>query len=177
MRTCNCGKTTERMKATELNYIHQEDELQEGTVPIESLILLRGIINDRYVQILKDDGCNTNVISHEFYKKNKELFKVVKRNIEVRHSEDKTVEQASEVILEGTIRIGTHVYTSNWVIARCRYDVILGMLWHVANNPEIDYSRMVVKVNSEDLPLACSGNRKIRKVQVMNLGVKSSEIC
>ncbi len=60
-------------------------------------------------------------------KNNSELFEVVKRPAEVMHSEDNTVEEASEVILGEELRIGTHVYTSNWVVASCRYDVLLGM--------------------------------------------------
>ncbi len=60
-------------------------------------------------------------------KDNSELFEVVKRPVEMIHSEDNTVEKASEVILGAELRIGTHVYTSNWVVASCRYDFLLGM--------------------------------------------------
>ncbi len=77
--------------------------------------------------MLKDDCCNANVVSREFLKKNSELFEVVKRPVEVMHSNDNTEEKASEVIPGAELRIGTHVYTSNWVVASCRYDVLLGI--------------------------------------------------
>ncbi len=101
----------------------------------------------------KDDGCNTNVVSREFLKNNSELCEVVKGPVEVMHAEDTTVEKASEVILGAELCIGTHAYTSNWVAASFIYDVLLGMPWHVAINPKIEYSKRIVKVDSENLPL------------------------
>ncbi len=101
-------------------------------MPLETLIVLEGSLNGKRVRVLKEDGCNTNVVSGEFLKNKSESFKVLKRPVEVMHSEDNTLEKAS-----AELRFGTHVYTSNWVVARCRYDVLLGLPWHVANNPKI----------------------------------------
>jgi len=150
---------------------HDEDST-EGLIPVEPLLVLDGDLNGKRVRVLKDDGCNTNVVSHDFFMNNRKLFSVVKKNVEVRHSKRETVEEASEIILGGTVRIGTHVFKSNWVVASCRYDVLLGMPWHVAHNPKIDYSRRIVKVGADILPLETTLDLKEDKVQVMNLGVK-----
>ncbi len=106
-------------------------------------MVLEGSLNGKRVRVLKDDGCNTNVVSREFLKNNSELFEVFQRHVELMHSEDNTVETASEVLLGAELRIGTHVYSSNWVVESCRYDVLLGMPWHVANNPKIEYSKQI----------------------------------
>lgn len=36
---------------------------EEHKVPIDELITMPGTLNGRQVTVLKDDGCNTNVIS------------------------------------------------------------------------------------------------------------------
>lgn len=90
----------------------------------------------------------------------------------VRHSKKQLVKEASVLILKGTLRIGTHNYRSNWVVASRRYDVLLGMPWHVANNPKTDYRKRIVKVNENVLPLVSDEKRKTGEVKVMNIGFK-----
>ena len=68
----------------------------------------------------------------------------------IHHSRDVSVEEASEVVLNGTLQIGSHTYITNFnFVAECRCDVLLGMPWHVANNPSIDYFERVVTVNGD----------------------------
>lgn len=102
---------------------------------------------------LKDDCCNTNVVSQEFFLNNREIFRSVKKRVEVFHSEKKTTEIAPEFFLAATIRIGSHVYISNWVVARSRYDVLLEISLHVVHNPDTNYTSWTVKIGSDDLPV------------------------
>ncbi len=110
------------LKSRKVNTRAQEKgkDVHNGSLPLETLMVVEGSLNGKPIRVLKDDGCNTNAVSREFLKFNSELFKVVQRPVEVMHSEYNTVEKASEVILGAELRIGTHVYTSNWVLASCR---------------------------------------------------------
>ena len=47
----------------------------EETIHLEHLLVLSGTMNGLSVRVLKDDGCNTNVVSREF------LDKYRRRNI------------------------------------------------------------------------------------------------
>lgn len=150
-------------------YIHDDKE-----VPIKPLIVLEGTINGKNVRMLKDDGCNTNLVSKEFLKRNRRLFKVISTITSIQHSMQGSGERASEMILSGTIQIGSHVYTSNFLVGSCRYDVLLGMPWHVANNPQIDYPNRRVLVGNEDLfgTLDSEKSPEVDEIQVTNLSVK-----
>ncbi len=47
---------------------HEKSERSpiEGPIPMDDLIVLDGSIDGRKVRVLKDDGCNKNVVSQEF---------------------------------------------------------------------------------------------------------------
>ena len=81
------------------------------------------------------------MVSREFLAKyrSRDIFEVCQENVTFQDSRKGTKEEASEVILNGTLRLGAHTYNSNWIVTNCRYDVLLGMPWHVARNPSIDY--------------------------------------
>ncbi len=98
------------LKSVKLNATVEEkdDEIHGGNVRLETLIVLEGSLNEKRVRVLKRDGCNTNAVSREFLKNNRELFEVVKRPVEVMQSEENAVEKISEVILGAELRIGTH---------------------------------------------------------------------
>ncbi len=49
-------------------------------------MVLEGSFNGKRVRVLKDDGCNTNVVSGAFLKKNSALFDVAKRPVEAAKS-------------------------------------------------------------------------------------------
>lgn len=142
----------------------------EDIVPVEELIVLNGALDGRKVKVLKDDGCNTNVVSRNFFEKNKSSFKWKRCNVEVRHSKQDSVERSSEVIMGATLVIAEHSYKSNWLIANCRYDVLLGMPWHIANNPDINYKRRIVNIGSHSLSTHLALPKQ--KVEVQNMSVK-----
>ena len=150
-------------------YIHDDKE-----VPIDPLIVLEGTINGQKARMLKDDGCNTNLVSKEFLQRNRRLFKVIRTRTSIQHSMQGSGERASEMILNGTIKIGSHVYTSNFLVGSCRYDVLLGMPWHVANNPKIDYPNRRVLVGNKYLygMIDSEDSPQVDDIKVTNLSVK-----
>lgn len=77
------------------------------------LLFLCGIVNDSQFKVLKDDGCNTNILSSEFVKRNRKLLNVSKTFLNIEHSDDNFSENASEVVLDVTIQIGKHQYRYN----------------------------------------------------------------
>ena len=143
----------------------------EDLIPVESLLVLDGELGVRKVSILKDDGCNTDVVSRDFAHRNAHLFDLMQCSIPVSHSKKDTSELATQVIVRRNLQIGTHQYLSNWAVADCRYDVSLGMPWYIQAKPEVDYSLPRITVDGESLPQMPV---KVRngEVQVTNLGVK-----
>ena len=144
----------------------------DGPIPVEPLFVLSGKLNGVSVRVLKDDGCNTNVISHRFLDQHRQRFDVRKSRVIVQHSRDGSEEESSYMVINGTLKIGSHAYTSNWIVAECRYDVLLGMPWHVASNPLIDYERRIVRVDDDELPFDPFVKEHGPRVRVSNLGVK-----
>lgn len=56
----------------------------------------------------------------------------------INHSSRDVTVQTNEIVLDTEIQIGDHKYKSNWIVADCRYDVLLGMPWHVDCSSKID---------------------------------------
>ena len=52
-----------------------ENISMNSSVVVKDLLVLDGTLEMKRVRVLKDDGCNTNVVSHEFFRKNKSCFK------------------------------------------------------------------------------------------------------
>ena len=149
----------------------KNESIQSGEVPLEPLLVLRGRLNGVSVRVLKDDGCNTNVISSRIVDLNRQNFRVIRKNVVVKHSKDGTNEQSSQIVLHGTLKIGSHTYTSNWVVSDTRYDVLLGMPWHVAHNPQTDYNKRIVRVHDGELKFQ-HPKESNSSVKVTNLSVK-----
>ena len=75
--------------------------------------------------------------------------------------------------LDGQVSIGSHVYRSNWTVADCRCDVLLGMPWNLENKPTVDYAVPSVSVEGVSLPLRGFAFDSERRIKVTNIGVKS----
>lgn len=123
------------------------------------------------VSALKDDGCNTNVISKDFVDKHPHLFRIEDTNITVIHSKKESREVATQVVMGTGIRIGTQSYRSNWAVADCRYDVLLGMTWNKDTAPKVSYEEPTVCIGEEILPIR-SADDEHQRVKITNLGVK-----
>lgn len=128
------------------------------------------MIKGQQVRILKDDGCNTNIVSTEFFEKNRYMFDVADANITISHSEKNTVETATKIIKAATVYVAGVAYTSNWAIASCRYDALFGMPWHTDTRPKVDYATREVWVGNTKLPLARFSIDDVARVS--NISVK-----
>lgn len=147
------------------------NEQQKGEdLPISELLFLKGLMARNEVSVLKDNGCNTNFVSIDFFRKHRKMFTVHKADIVISHSQQDTMDNADMVIRDATVHIGDYAYTSNFAIDSCRYDILLGMPWHVSAQPTIDYKARCVKVNGMYLPLEEMENDD--KIRVTNISVK-----
>ena len=107
------GRDVPKFSSAESNaMIRSRDENipAEEPIPVELLLVLSGAMNGLSVKVLKDNGCNTNVVSREFLAKyrSRNIFELSQKNVTVEHSQKGTKEEASEVILNGTLRLGAH---------------------------------------------------------------------
>lgn len=142
---------------------------EEHKVPIDKLITMPGTLNGRQVTVLKDDGCNTNVISRSFANRFRPFLDIRKSHYVVSHSNQGSTEDTDEMVYDTEVQIGSHRYRSNWVIADCRYDVLLGMPWHVETNPGVSYDPKQLHVGGSVLPLAQDTRGPVK---IQNIGVK-----
>lgn len=132
-------------------------------------MVLYGMINGRQCKILKDDGCNTNIISTDFVKRDGKLFKIIETNISIEHSQENSSELTNGVVVAAIVQIVKHQYRSNWAIVNCRYDVILGMPWHLENQLIADYESQNLTVNGRLHPIPKALNNGLK---ITNIGVK-----
>lgn len=73
--------------------------------------------------------------------------------------------------MKGELSIGKHLYMSNWALADCRFDVLLGMPWHKELQHTVDYSIPNVTVEGEVLSMI-GHYYSVEDIKVTNLGVK-----
>lgn len=71
------------------------------------------------VKVLKDNGCNINVVSREFMRKvrTRKIFKIRQENVTVEQSKKGTNKETLEDILSGPLTLGDPTYTCNWIAA------------------------------------------------------------
>ena len=145
-------------------------------LPVSPLIIFGGIINGCPASILKDDGCNTNVISRSFYERHRMDFPVTEQaDIVIQHSSQEASEAGSRILKDVSVKIGPHTYKSAFVVDDCRYDVLLGMPWHVENKPLVDYKNQRVRIG--DLVLAAPPEAEA-SLRVQHISVKKfRKIC
>lgn len=110
--------------------VHQHDSFNGvricyGNVPISDLFLLPGTILGKQVAVLKYDGCNSNVLSSDFMRRNRGVLHIRREDTITKHSDKSRNESSPEVVLNVTVNISDHQYTSNWALASSRYDVFL----------------------------------------------------
>lgn len=145
-----------------------ENILSEASIPVENLIVFKGEVCKVPVRILKDDGCNTNIISSTFVLKHASKLEIQPANISIFHSKRQSSELSDKVVLDATVKIGDHNYKSNFVVADCRYDVLLGMPWHKSEGPTVDYRESKVEATGCSLPIATAMRDGI---SISNLGI------
>lgn len=103
---------------------------KKNEAPVAMFLVTQGVMVNKQASTLKDDGCNTNVFSRDFSRRNKHLLSVQIADILIYHSKRNVTETASEVLIGAIFQIGAHLYMSNWAVSDSRYDVLLGINWH-----------------------------------------------
>lgn len=141
----------------------------DGSLPVDCLIVLRGCLEGIKADVLKDDGCSTNVISRDFALRHANVLDIRDSEMTITHSKRGSEEKSLQIAVGARIQIGGHDYLSNWAIADCRHDVLLGMPWHKSCAPTVDYCTPAVQVDGEWLPVK---ERSQGRVTVTSLGVK-----
>ena len=127
--------------------VHAHVKILIDPIPVKPLIVFGGTANGIDATILKDDGCNTNVISKDFYEKYAKAFQEESlQGVRIQHSNKGSREDSELVLKNVLIKISKQSYISNFVAAECRYDVILGTPWHVACSPHTDYNNRSVQI-------------------------------
>lgn len=124
---------------------------------------------EQQITVLKDDGCNTNMMLKSFVNKNHHLLKITKISVTINHSNRDMIKEASEIVADAKIEIESNKYMSNWIIADFRYDVLLRLLWHVECQSTIDYNTEELRAGNIILP---SSRHSGKKDRVHNIGVK-----
>lgn len=71
--TCARGGSEKRFETDDDNNIECNDDAQ-----IENLITIYGTVMGQQVTVLKDDGCNTNVISKSFVDRHRSIRNIRK---------------------------------------------------------------------------------------------------
>lgn len=51
------------------------------------------------------------------------------------------MESSHQMVNNAKIKIGSHIYRSNWAISDLRYDILLEMPWHEEVKPRINYKK------------------------------------
>lgn len=134
------------------------------------LLVLEGTFNGIPARVLKDDGCTSNVVSKEFAEAHQESLTLTPVLVDVNHSKQDAHEIATEMIANGTVRIGSYSYSGNWIVADCRYDVLLGLPWHTEEAPCIDYEGRTIALKGT--VLCASPVPRFSPLRVNSLAVK-----
>lgn len=118
-----------------------QNQITEGPAELKGVpfLVMDGTFNGIPALILKDDVCTANVVSQDFAGTNHQQLKFSPVLVDPNHFMQGANEIATQMSANGTIRIGTYSYTGNWIVADCRYDVLLGMPWHMEEHSNADY--------------------------------------
>jgi hypothetical protein len=157
---------------TEMHAFYNMNGRRDDSIPMNPLFLMNGTLYERNFRIVKDDGYNNNVVSKQFVQKNAGAFKKMCRNVTVNHSAENKVEQATQVLLKGKLKIWKHEFVSNFFVVNFCYDALLGVPWHVAQDPKVSYSAREVHLKEEKMPVY-SKEYSSSKMKVQSMSVKS----
>lgn len=146
-----------------------KDRVESPSVPTSPLLVLYGNIYSLQCKILKDDGCNTNIISADFIKKNRKYFTKINKALPIKNSYEHSSETTNMVVLDAVLQIWKHQYRPNWAVVNCRYDVILGTPWNEDIQVITDYNKKSLTVNVRFIPVPKSLNQESK---MTNIGVK-----
>lgn len=67
-----------------------------------------------------------------------DLCEIGRERVVVCHSQEGITEESPEIIVNEPMRLGDNNYPSNWAISQNRHEVLFGMPWNAAHNPNVD---------------------------------------
>ena len=77
---------------------------------MDPLFVFEGYFNGVPVDVLKDDGCNTNILSRTIVNRFKKCFDLKWSNMELSFAKKGFMEKTTHIIVKGTVKIGSHRY-------------------------------------------------------------------
>lgn len=104
-------------------------------VALGELLVIKEMVQRVEVKILKNDACDINVISSYFVGQNKHLIDIRAPKTCTSHSKMDLIETSTELNIDSTIRIGTHIYKSNFAVSDLSYDLLSWTPWHFEKSP------------------------------------------
>lgn len=110
--------------------------MQNETQDIESirvrpLFVMKRTTNGIPVRILKDDGCNKNIVLKKVARSRSKSLSFGGLETSISHSKEGSDEASTAIVLHTSVKVGGHAYLSDWAVPGCRYDILLGVPWHV----------------------------------------------
>eukprot|EP00171_Calliarthron_tuberculosum_P016938 IDg16938t1 len=144
-------------------------------VPYQPLIILGGSVNGCPAAVLKDSGATTNVMSRNFWKTNRRMFKItrLRNKIQVNHSQSDISEDSNTIIERAELIVGHHSYFTRFVLADIRHDIILGMPWHSDVNPKTNFKERSITIDGRKIIDSQENLRRYEeKVEITTISVK-----
>lgn len=86
---------------------------ERGKVPVQEVITLVGTMAGQQVTMMKDEGCNTKVVSLSFVNKTSQFLKIKRNSAEINHLNRKTTKYASEVVIDPQLKLQHRTYPLN----------------------------------------------------------------
>lgn len=120
------------------------DTPDDGPIPVAPLWVFNGKLNGVLLQVLRNDGCNTNVILQRLLDGYCNWFQRKKSKTILQYSVNGSVETAPQFVMNGTLRIEAH-RNANWVSRWLHIQCSGGNPRHAASNPQMDYVILILK--------------------------------
>lgn len=98
-----------------------------------------GMLQSKQCMISEDYVCSTNVLSKYIMRQNQWWLDVQKCRTVIKHYSRPTTEKRCEMLLNATILISHHIYTSNWAVLQSWYEVMIGLVLHYDVKPSVYY--------------------------------------
>lgn len=86
-------------------------------IPVSWLLILKGMLCGQQVTILKEEICNTNVLSYDFVRRLQYQHDLNEANIEISHSQVSSTENSLFLAANAKIQLTKHAYTYDWSVA------------------------------------------------------------
>lgn len=175
------GKKVNKLKSEQEDHsttvfpMRGESITAEKRIPVGPLIVFKEMLTIIPVQSLRDDVCNTDIVTKWFVDRNRLLLQLDNREYVLQRSYEDGNYFTTEIIFDETLGIGLHTYKTSWLVWNRKYDVSLRMQWHMRFKAADDYLKRTVRLITTTNSIQASRDtvEKDFPVKVKNLGVES----